>query len=135
MMRGFILWRYLAVRFLGTIVLTFLACFMLIYLVDFIEILRQSAGVAEASFGDLARITFLRMPAFAELTLPFAALVGTVTAFLRLSRASELTIMRASGMSVWQFIVPGIVVAVLLGLRTRSRCEWIVDRDAGDPEQ
>jgi len=111
-----ILWRYLALRFAGTIIMTFLAFFMMIYLFDFIEILRQSAGVKGVDFHVLAYITFLRMPAFAELTLPFAALVGTVTAFLRLSRSSELTIMRASGMSVWQFIVPGLLVAVLIGI-------------------
>ncbi|MGI9406329.1 MAG: LPS export ABC transporter permease LptG [Hyphomicrobiaceae bacterium] len=110
-----ILWRYLFVRFTGTILVAFFACFALIYLVDFIEILRQSARVDDVSFATLAYVTFLRMPAFAELTLPFAALVGTVTAFLRLSRSSELTIMRASGMSVWQFLVPGIVVALIIG--------------------
>ncbi|MEL6288185.1 MAG: LptF/LptG family permease [Pseudomonadota bacterium] len=110
-----ILWRYLAVRFVATILMTFFACFVLIFLVDLIEILRQSAGVGRVSFFTLAWITFLRMPAFAELTLPFAVLVGTVTAFLRLSRASELTIMRASGMSVWQFIAPGIIVAAVIG--------------------
>lgn len=111
-----ILWRYVAARFLGTILMTFFGCFMLIYLVDFIEILRQSAGVKGVSFLTLAYITFLRMPAFAELTLPFAALVGTVTAFLRLSRSSELTIMRASGMSVWQLLLPGMLVALVVGV-------------------
>ncbi len=116
MMMRTILWRYVALRFVGTILMTFFACFTLIYLVDFIEILRQSAGVEGVSFLKLATITFLRMPAFAELTLPFAALVGTITAFLRLSRSSELTIMRAAGMSVWQFLIPGVVIAVLLGV-------------------
>lgn len=115
MMSGPTLWRYLAIRFTGTILATFFACFTLIYLVDFIEILRQSTRIADVSFTKLARITFLRMPAFAELTLPFAVLVGTVTAFLRLSRSSELTIMRAAGMSVWQFLVPGVVVALIIG--------------------
>jgi lipopolysaccharide export system permease protein len=64
----------------------------------------------------LAIITLLRIPIFAELALPFAILIGTIGAFLSLSRTSELTIIRAAGLSVWQFLQPALTIAVLFGV-------------------
>jgi lipopolysaccharide export system permease protein len=61
-------------------------------------------------------IGFLRLPSFSELLLPFAVLVGAIGALLSLSRKSELTVMRAGGMSAWQFLRPGVTVALLLGV-------------------
>src|SRR5690606_13788374 len=51
-----------------------------------------------------------------ELTLPFAVLIGTIAIFLMLSRSSELVVLRAAGVSVWQFTLPAMVVAFLLGV-------------------
>jgi len=61
-------------------------------------------------------MTLLRLPSFSELTLPFAVLIGTVGIFLMLSRSSELIVVRAAGVSVWQFMLPAIMVAFLLGV-------------------
>ncbi len=66
----------------------------------------------------LALIAILRLPAYAEFLIAFAVLVGSITALLQLTRKSELTVMRAGGMSVWQFLRPGIVVAFLVGVLT-----------------
>jgi lipopolysaccharide export system permease protein len=61
-------------------------------------------------------MTLLRLPSFSELTLPFAVLIGTIAVFLMLNRSSELIIIRAAGVSVWQFILPAVVVAFMLGI-------------------
>jgi lipopolysaccharide export system permease protein len=58
----------------------------------------------------------LRLPAFSEILLAFAVLVGSIGALLSLNRKSELTVMRSAGMSVWQFLRPGITVVLLLGV-------------------
>lgn len=108
--------RYIAAKFVTMIAGCFTLCLGLIFLVDFIEILRQSGKFGGASMGLIAWITVLRLPAYGELTLPFAVLVGTIMSFLTLSRSSELVIIRAAGISVWQFVIPGLIVAVLLGL-------------------
>ncbi len=88
---------------------------VLIFLIDFVELLRESGKRGGVGVGLLAYLTLLRLPAYAELTLPFAGLAGSIGAFLLLSRSSELVVMRAAGMSVWQFIRPGIAVAGLIG--------------------
>ncbi len=61
-------------------------------------------------------MTLLRLPSFSELVLPFAVLIGTVGIFLMLSRSSELIVVRAAGISVWQFTLPAMIVAFLLGV-------------------
>lgn len=108
--------RYIAVRFLAMTIGAFLVCAMLIFMIDLIELLRQSRNAKTLTLPKLAWIGFLRLPSFSELLMPFAVLVGAIGALLSLSRKSELTVMRASGMSVWQFIRPGVTVAALIGV-------------------
>jgi lipopolysaccharide export system permease protein len=112
--------RYIASRFLLGIVITFLLCSVLIFLIDFVELLRQTGRYGEVPVATLALIALLRLPAYAEYLISFAVLVGSIAALLQLSRRSELVVMRAGGMSVWQFLRPGILVALLLGALTAT---------------
>jgi lipopolysaccharide export system permease protein len=111
---------YIAIKFLMAILAVFLLCSVLIFLIDFVELLRQSGKNGEVSLVTLAIIGLLRLPAYAEFLIAFAVLVGSITALLQLSRKSELTVMRAGGMSVWQFLRPGLMVAFLVGLLTAT---------------
>lgn len=108
--------RYMANRFVTTILGVFLLMLILIFFIDFVEVLRTGSRRDDVGTGTLALIALLRIPIFAELALPFAVLIGTIGAFLSLSRSSELTIVRAAGVSVWQFLQPGLFVALLLGV-------------------
>jgi lipopolysaccharide export system permease protein len=109
---------YIARRFLLAILMTFLLCSVLIFLIDFVELLRQTGTAGSVPLSTLAVIGLLRLPAYAEYLVGFAVLVGSITALLQLSRRSELTVMRAGGMSVWQFLRPGLFVAAALGVVT-----------------
>ncbi|MEZ5925091.1 MAG: LPS export ABC transporter permease LptG [Hyphomicrobiaceae bacterium] len=110
------LWRYVAGKFALGILLVYLLCFVIILMVDMVELLRISGKTGGVPLASLIGIALLRVPSFAELTLPFAALAGSIGALLMLARSSELVVIRASGMSVWQFIMPGVVVAFVIGL-------------------
>ncbi|WP_072391183.1 LPS export ABC transporter permease LptG [Hyphomicrobium sp. CS1GBMeth3] len=107
---------YLSMRFLTAIFAVFGLCTVLIFMIDFVEMLRQAGKHGSVPVGMLVRITVLRLPAYTEILLPFAVLVGSIGTLLMLSRKSELAVMRAGGMSVWQFLKPGIAVALLLGV-------------------
>jgi lipopolysaccharide export system permease protein len=52
------------------------------------------------------------LPAFLEVTVPMALLLGVLTAFGRLSSDSELTALKASGMSLFQLLRPVALFAV-----------------------
>jgi lipopolysaccharide export system permease protein len=109
--------RYFSLRFLIAMLAVFALCCLLIFFVDFLEMLRRAGKYqADISAMVLVGITLLRLPSFSELTLPFAVLIGSIVVFLMLSRSSELVVVRAAGMSVWQFILPAVVVAFLLGI-------------------
>lgn len=107
--------RYLAARFLSAIIMTFLVCSLLIFMIDLVEILRQSGKSGRVEAWQVAWLTILRLPAYTEFLIAFAVLVGSIGALLMLARKSELAVVRASGMSAWQFLRPGLAVAFALG--------------------
>ena len=107
---------YIARRFLTSILGVFLLCAVLIFMIDFIEMLRQSGKHGSVPVWMLAWMTILRLPAYTEFLLSFAILVGAISSLLMLSRKSELAVMRAGGMSVWQFLRAGMLVAFVLGV-------------------
>src|SRR5882672_1297632 len=108
--------RYVAKRFLLSILGAFAVCAALIFMIDMIELLRLSRRATDLSMGSLLWMALLRLPAFTEILLAFAVLVGGIGALLSLNRKSELIVMRAGGMSVWQFLRPGLVVSLALGV-------------------
>jgi lipopolysaccharide export system permease protein len=116
MLIGLTLGRYLAARFVRTITGVFVTVFVLIYTLDFVELVRRTGDVADLSTGLLAELALFRTPAVAEQMLPFAVLFGSMAALLNLSRKLELVVMRAAGVSVWQFLAPPLLVAVGFGV-------------------
>jgi lipopolysaccharide export system permease protein len=108
--------RYISRRFLFATIGAFLLCAGLILMIDFVEMLRQAGKSGKADLGMIVWITLLRLPAYSEVLLTFAVLVGSITTFVNLARGSELAVMRAGGMSAWQFLYPGVVMAFILGI-------------------
>lgn len=107
---------YLGRQFLGGIGLIFGCMMALVFLFDFIEHLRRSAGREDAAFIIIVQMTLLNLPTLAQKLLPFAALFGGLMVYSRLTRSNELIVARAAGISVWQFLAPGLIIALLLGV-------------------
>lgn len=107
---------YFAHRFARTVIAVFAAVFLLIYVVDLVEMLRRSGDAPTATAWLMAALSFLRTPTVAEQALPFAVLFGSMIAFLNLSRKLELVVARAAGVSVWQILTPPLFVIVSLGV-------------------
>jgi lipopolysaccharide export system permease protein len=116
MIIGLTLGRYLSGRFVKTVLAVFLTIVSLIYLIDFVEMLRRAGSIPEASAGLIAGLSLLRIPAVAEQILPFAVLFGAMAAFVNLTRRLELVVARASGISVWQFMFPPLLITFLAGV-------------------
>lgn len=104
--------------FLKSIFGVFLVCFAIIFLVDLIERVRELSNEEGFIFLFGVQMAFYRTPAIAEQILPFAILIGSIVAFLNLTRKLELAITRAAGVSVWQFIRPAVLLAVVIGIFT-----------------
>ena len=108
--------RYFAGRFLVAAIGVFASIFMLLVLVDYIEMVRRTSGLASASALMVAETSLFRVPQLLEKMMPFCILIGAMTCYLALSRRLELVVARAAGVSAWQFISPALVSALLLGV-------------------
>lgn len=108
--------RYFGLRFLGTAIGVFAGIFVLVVLVDYVEMARRAADVPNASMLLLAQISLYRVPQVSERVMPFAVLVATMACYLNLSRRLELVVARSAGLSAWQFIMPAVLVAFVLGV-------------------
>ncbi|MEW6436989.1 MAG: LPS export ABC transporter permease LptG [Pseudomonadota bacterium] len=107
--------RYLTWRFFKTIAAVFAAIVGTIYVFDFVELLRRSNSLHGVTPGYIAYLTLLRTPTVAEQILPFCVLFGTMAAFIDLTRKLELIVARSAGVSVWQFLLPPVAIALLIG--------------------
>ena len=112
---GWILARYIARVFLSAVLAMLAALSLLVALFDFIELLRRSISHPEATFGIVSEIAALRLPWVAMQILPFAVLLGGIIAFWRLTRSSELVVVRSAGVSAWQFLLAPGLCAILIG--------------------
>ena len=104
-------------RFLTAVASVFAGVFVLIVLVDYVELMRRTADVPNVSAWLVAKISFFRVPQITERMLPFWVLVGAMSCYLGLSRRNELVVARAAGMSAWQFVAPAAD-------RARSSSGW-----------
>jgi lipopolysaccharide export system permease protein len=108
--------RYFAGRFLASAIGVFASIFMLLVLVDYIEMVRKTSGLASASAIMVAETSLFRVPQLLEKMMPFCVLIGAMTCYLALSRRLELVVARAAGVSAWQFISPALTAALVLGV-------------------
>ena len=115
-MIGATITRYFALRFMRTILAIFFTTFCLMFVVVFVEMLRRASDNPEAGAGLVALMTAMKVPAAAEMILPFAVLFGSMATFVDLTRKLELIAARAAGMSVWQFVAPPMLTALLIGI-------------------
>ena len=108
--------RYFAGRFVIAAIGVFASIFLLLVLVDYIEMVRRTSGLASTSAVMVAETSLFRVPQLLEKLTPFCVLVGAMTCYLALSRRLELVVARAAGISAWQFISPALASALILGV-------------------
>src|SRR5476649_2703368 len=107
--------RYFAGRFVFSAVGVFASIFVLLMLVDYIEMIRRTSGLVTTSAIAIAETSLFRVPQLLEKMMPFSILIGAMTCYLALSRRLELVVARAAGISAWQFIAPALASAIALG--------------------
>ena len=142
--------RYFGLRFLTATFTVFGGVFVLVVLVDYVELTRRAADINVSPL-IVAETSLFRVPQATERMLPFSVLVGAMACYLNLSRRLELVVARAAGISAWQFVAPAVLIALLIGcvvttaynplstaLRERSKrleAELFGEQPAGGPMQ
>jgi lipopolysaccharide export system permease protein len=107
--------RYFGMRFLTSVVGSFVGVVVLAAMIDYVELMRRGADWPNATALVLAKISLFRVPQLTERIMPFSVLVGAMSCYLALSRRLELVVARAAGVSAWQFVAPAMIGAFLFG--------------------
>ena len=107
--------RYFGMRFISSVVGSFIGVIALAAMIDYVELMRRGADWPNATAWLLAKISMYRVPQLTERILPFTVLVGAMSCYLTLSRRHELVVARAAGVSAWQFVAPAVIGAFFLG--------------------
>lgn len=104
---------------------------MLVVVLQSLDLLGESGKiVAVAGNGDAEvwRYVGLRLPQIIETFLPFSVLLGTLLTLVTLNQNSEITSMKAGGMSAHQILAPLIVAALFVACISFTFNERIVTR-------
>jgi lipopolysaccharide export system permease protein len=107
---------YIARQFFTWFCGVFAAMLVVTFLLDYLELIRRGGARTQATLPLLLEMAALKLPHTAQEVMPFAVLFGTMLAFWRLTRSNELVVARASGVSVWQFLTPAVLVALIVGI-------------------
>jgi lipopolysaccharide export system permease protein len=107
--------RYFAMRFVTSVVGSFIGVVALAAMIDYVELMRRGADWPNATAWLLAKISMYRVPQLTERIMPFSVLVGAMSCYLSLSRRHELVVARAAGVSAWQFVAPAMIAAFIFG--------------------
>src|SRR3974377_54353 len=108
--------RYFAMRFVASVVGSFIGVIALAAMIDYVELMRRGADWPNATALILAKISMYRVPQLTEPIMPFSVLVGAMSCYLALSRRLELVVARAAGVSAWQFVAPAMIAAFVFGI-------------------
>ena len=107
---------YLAASFLRYTLGIFVLFLCLIIGIDIVEFSRRTSSVDDVQIGEVMKVVLYRTPSIAENVLPFTVMFGAAASLIMLNRRLELVVARASGVSVWQFLLPLTLTAALVGL-------------------
>jgi lipopolysaccharide export system permease protein len=110
--------RYFFKRYIVTTLWFFLGVISIVFLVDFSETAGRLAGLPGYTVRVGLLMTAVRLPLILQQTVPFIALFVGMTTLIAFNRRSELVVARAAGISVWQFMTPFVIGALMVGLFT-----------------
>lgn len=107
--------RYFFGRYMKTLAWFFMGVAAIIFLVDFSENSGKVPDSSQTHLMDAFWITVLRLPLLLQQTAPFVVLFSSIITLVGLNRKYELVVTRAAGISVWQFMSPFVLGAMIAG--------------------
>ena len=111
-----ILFRYILKQFSLTFLATLFVLTSVIMLFDVIELLRNASKHEGISFISIGILAILKSPQMIHIILPFVTLIAGLVFLFRFDKSSELVVMRAVGLSVWNFTLPLVLFVFLVGI-------------------
>jgi lipopolysaccharide export system permease protein len=116
--------RYLIKEYLGNLLFITLCLISLFLIIDFFEKFRMFLS-NHATFGQMGSYFFFRLPMIIAQMLPAAILLASLVTCGYLSRHSEITALKANGISLYRMVFPILTIAVLTSLVIFFLSEWV----------
>lgn len=107
--------QYIIRQFLMSFFAVLLTLGSVILLFDVIELMKKES-IPSFGFGNVLTLGLLKLPNMILTVLPFIVLIAAIIVFWRLTKSSELVIIRAAGQSVWQFVTPLLITSFIIGV-------------------
>jgi LPS export ABC transporter permease LptG len=130
--------RYISRLYIRIVGLSFVGLLGLFYISAFVD-RAEKIFKGQATTGRVGEFLLYSTPQFVYFIIPIAVLLSVLVTFGMLSRTSELTVMKACGISLYRTALPVIALsligsAVLFGLEQRVLAEANRQADAIDNE-
>lgn len=111
------LFLYLSRNYLKMIGISLGAVSFIFLIANFVDLLEKAALKASESisFVKIVQLVFAKLPYLLHEAFPYVMFISAILAFQKLSRKNEYTILKASGISLWQFLTPFLITGFLLG--------------------
>jgi LPS export ABC transporter permease LptG/LPS export ABC transporter permease LptF len=107
-----ILDRYISAIYLRTAAVSFAALLGIFYIATFID-KTEKLFKGQTSTGTLLRLLGFMTPQFVYYVIPLAALLSVLVTFGLLSRSSELSVMKACGISLYRIAAPLLLLSMM----------------------
>lgn len=111
-----IMFHYICRSFFLHFVILTLMLLGLVFIFDVIEEMRRTARIDDLPLRLTLVMSSLRLLQRGEVLFPFAILFSAIYTCWKLNKTHEMEVIRAAGVSVWQFLSPMIAGALLFGL-------------------
>ena len=106
---------YILNKFLYSFFITFIILASIIFIGDFVEQFRKTAG-KNVPFNIIIQLTIFNFPNLITYTLPITSFFSSILALLILIRNSELTVISGMGISNIKAILPALILHFFIGI-------------------
>lgn len=107
--------KYILREFLRFFFILCVACIALYMIIDFFEKIRMFLS-NQATAAQIASYFLYSIPFIISMTMPAVILLATLFTYSLFSRYSEITAMKANGISLYRITIPALTVAAVIGL-------------------
>ena len=113
MLKNRIILRYLIKEnFISFLIIFIFSCLLFIS-IDLIELIRRGSS-KNIEFGILFKMSILHIPSLFPIILPTVFLLSSMNTYMKLNKNNELSVLRASGFSIWSLIFPALINVMLI---------------------
>ncbi len=110
-----ILDKYLIRQYLFYLLIIVAIVASLLFIFDFIELTRITAS-KNVAIGKVLIMSAQKNPMHLQKVLGFLVLLASMLTYMRMSKNNEITIFKSIGLSVYQYLIPIISCALVLGI-------------------